>query len=93
MVHLQEWSVVMSGDKYTAPECRRPRLTGLCKNHPKFPDNTRIYSSKILSSEGRVVETLNTKYLLGRIDPKYREWIRDNYGSYDRANPVKDLHK
>lgn len=76
VVSIQDWSVVRKG-AYVAYEPLRPGtvLTGRVFGHNRLPDAKPIYTSPIVSidAESKVVETGNTRYLLGRVSDHYKQ--------------------
>jgi hypothetical protein len=55
IVKITNWSIA------------RGHLFGDAYEHPRFPDGTFVQTSKIVSQEGKTVETLNTIYeLIGK---------------------------
>lgn len=78
-VRLENWSIIRSYDPYKPPEAQPAVLVGVCYGHPQLPDGEKIKTSAIqefiLSTE---VRTQNTVYILGEIDPQYKEY-RENH--------------
>ncbi len=70
---LENWSVVSFCDEYTAPECKKYNLFGNVYNHPRFENGDFIYTSYIKEVNGKIVQTYNTEYTLGKPDKKYVE--------------------
>ncbi len=90
MVKLDNWSVLSNADPYLAPELRKSCLKGVPTGHPRKPDGKVIYTSSIVSVAGRKITTRSgTVYCLGRIDPNYRKWLRDQGLEYNPRNPIK----
>jgi hypothetical protein len=58
MLYLKDWAVT-----YTTRN-QRPCLRGVVVNHPEFPDAAYVYTSPIVTIDGRVVTTSNNTYLL-----------------------------
>ena len=57
-VHLDQWT------RFRGPYGEH--LTGYARDHPNFLPDTRIHTTTIVADpEWRVVETRNTRYLLG----------------------------
>lgn len=57
-VHIEDWSII--GDY----------LYGTVVDHPKFPKNTQVKTSRIVAypfqpTKGDTITTLNTEYVLG----------------------------
>ena len=62
---VNDYRFVVSGDEYTAPECRRFHLQGVCSWLPEGSPN-KMTSSPIVSVKGRVVTTRSgSRYILG----------------------------
>lgn len=103
IVRLHHWCVRKSKvDPWTPPETVTTHLQGVVDKvkiddeHPKAKKwYTRqatgdlITTSHIVSASGRTIETTNTTYILGAIDPKYRKWMKDNDIEYDQREPIK----
>lgn len=63
---VNDYRIVLSGDEYTAPECRRFHLQGECAWIHSTPAN-KMTSSPIVSVKGRMVTTRSgTIYILGK---------------------------
>ena len=96
---LTKWSTTFHpGQAYTAPECRTISLIGIVDHHEalhargEFVEGKPICTSPIKSVEGRLVTTQSgSKYLLGAIDPDFREWLRSERPDWDHRNPIKSL--
>ncbi len=78
-VKLEQWSVSSLWPAWVAPngslpDCSQIRLSGAVYGYDRFDDGERVSSSVILNVQGRRIETMNTIYMLGDIDPKYYEW-------------------
>lgn len=78
-VRIEDWSIIQSGDGYTAPELRASLLVGKVFGHPDFAPGEKITSSPIKEFRGGIVHTMNRKYVLGRCSPSYREFARKNH--------------
>lgn len=68
-------------------------LVGAVSGHPdpRHHDGKRIITSAVLSFEGRVVTTRSRRYRVGRIDPAYRRWLRENRPGWDWRRPFTVL--
>jgi hypothetical protein len=89
MYKLENWSTTSQSDAYTAPECLEIILQGNVYGNPKFRDGDHILTSCIVSMVGRVITTYSgSKYLLGKIDPKFREMLRKIRPNWDWRNPI-----
>ena len=82
IVRIENWSVVSSvvfdGYRNLVPG---ERLTGNVLGHANLR-NGLIYTSEILSVDRRngFVETRNTIYELGEVDPEYEQWLSTQEG-------------
>jgi hypothetical protein len=86
-VKLQDWSCW--SDPYAAPEIRTTCLVGRVYGHHREPDGKKVKTSRIVDADGRLVTTSSgTVYRLGRIDPKYRRWLRKEGREYDPGRPI-----
>jgi hypothetical protein len=92
-VRIENWSVGEDADPYTPPECKRPLLQGEVFGHPSFPDGTFIRTSSIVSAspDGTLVRTRNNEYVLGAVQPEYREWLRINRPEWNEKHPFTTL--
>ena len=77
MIKLEEWSVV-GHDPYLPPEAQVKCLIGTVYNHPQHKDGKRIRTSRIHNVTGRLVQTNNTLYKLGKPHKEYIEWCQNN---------------
>ena len=88
MIKLSNWSV--RANPYAPPESRATRLCGIVSGHPEIDDGDAVTTSRITAARGRVITTRSgTEYRLGRIDPKYRQHLRETGYEYDPREPVK----
>ena len=76
-VKIEDWSVVedLSSESYRELQ-PGSHLMGYAFGHANHPNAKFIYTSSIVSvdpSKG-LVETLNTTYQLGEINPEYKRW-------------------
>lgn len=81
-VRLEQWSISGLWPGWQAPNGSQPdyleiKLNGEVYGHDRFDDGERVSSSVILNVQGRKIETHNTIYILGEIDPKYLQWCID----------------
>lgn len=90
MYRLEQWKIITSDDGYTAPELQRKTLAGRVFDNPNFEDGTKIFTSRPVKVEGKIVTTMSgSQYLLGELDPKYAKWVKENYPQFDPDNPLK----
>ncbi len=69
---IENWSMVATGDCYTAPELRERSLHGQVYNHPNFPAGHWILTSTVLRlEEDRVVTKSGSRYMLGQPGSQY----------------------
>ena len=72
---IEEWSVVGYNDPYKAPEQKRTLyLVGNVYGHANHTNGKKVITSPIMHADGRTVFTLNTKYVLGKVNIDYKEW-------------------
>jgi hypothetical protein len=90
-IKLHNWSVIGSAvDTYKAPELQTKKLRGNVFGHPEFADGDSVKTSTIVKVDGRKIHTRSGScYTLGRIDQKYRNWMKQNNIIYDAKNPIK----
>lgn len=95
MPKINNWSITSSViDVFTAPECRTVCLQGNVTGHLRFEDGEHIYSSPIVGVEKREILTESgTIYKLGKIDRRFRNWLRKNRPNWDWRNPITYIDK
>ena len=91
MKTLHCWSVAEDAPMpYIAPEqqpCRK-----FLRGEDPAGTGKWLTTSHIASVDGRKVTTRSgSVYKLGRIDPGYRKWLRDNGHDYYPQNPIRWL--
>jgi hypothetical protein len=87
-VKLDDWLMrTPTGDGYTAPEVLHSIAASTVVG--TRPDGKSIRSSSIVKITGRLVETRNTIYQLGRINRGFRAWLRKEGNDYDPKHPLK----
>lgn len=88
---LEDWVLELTGSPYQPPEARHRFLTGRVYGNPAFADGHRIRTGVLIRTRGRVVMTASgSLYLLGAVDPNYREWIATHHPEeWDDENPVR----
>jgi len=73
-LNMENWSVVYSGDEYTAPEMRIPILRGDVIGHPKLGDAKGITTTRIIGKRGEnVVVKSGKEYILGVVESEYEK--------------------
>ena len=90
-VRIENWFVRRRHrDPFMAPECNPVVLGGEVYGHPRKRDGTGVRTSAIVDVDGLLVRTESgTTYQLGKIDPEYEKWMRENEVKYDPANPIR----
>ena len=82
---LSNWSVQHDNSPYTAPEAIIKYLVGI-----RDSDNKRIRTSYYVRVNGIEVTTSSgSVYILGEVDPEYRQWLFDHNIPFDINNPIK----
>ncbi len=95
MYTIENWSCFKTGSEYTAPECRTLHIQGYCPERSKElhnPDGKkhRIVTSAIEKVDGcNVITRSGTHYFLGRPDPAYLVWLKENKIEFDPNEPIK----
>ena len=77
---LENWAIRYTGDPYTPPELQRCAAIGEVYGHPEFPDGSPITTSALIVHDygRRQVTTKSRVYNLGKIDPGYVQYMKDN---------------
>lgn len=90
-VKIENWSVVFEqADPYKPPERRRSCLLGNVYDHPSHhhPDGKLVVTSRIVETFGDRVKTKSGNlYVLGKPDPGYAAWLKNNHPHIDLACP------
>jgi hypothetical protein len=77
IVRIEDWSVVkdLVSESYRDLQPGN-HLTGFAFGHKNLPNSKFIYTSRIVSVDlsNGLVETLNTSYELGEVNPDYKRW-------------------
>ena len=84
VVTIENWSVVEDVSSCSFQQLHQGnRLTGYVVGHAHLPNTKLVYTSVIVSVDltQRVVETLNTMYLLGQPSVEYETWERKGRAS------------
>ena len=90
VVFLDMWSIVNKNvNAYSSPERIFSTLSGKAYNHPRHAHGKIITTSSLIKSRGLSVDTVNTHYVLGSIDPSYKEYLDEKGIALDELNPVK----
>ena len=87
---INNWSVTSgSNSPYTAPELIGIRVCGNVKNHTIFKDGHNIKTSKVENVYYREIYTFSGSiYRLGKIDPVYRKWLKENRPNWNWRQPI-----
>ena len=89
---IDNWYTTLGADPYRAPEMCFTRLGGIVTDHPEIKDGDHVYTAAIDKVDGRKITTVDgVVYHLGKIEPKFRQCIRDEGREYDPHNPIKDM--
>jgi len=90
MIKINDWSITGRETPYTAPELIKRIIAGKVYGHHRFPDGSSVFTSSIKKVKGRKITTSSgSEYRLGKIDPKYRKWLKKERPDWDWRNPVK----
>ena len=77
MILLNNWSVVVKGGLYDAPELQTYHLKGEVTGHPLLPDGEHVMTSYIVCCRDRIVTTNSgNSYRLGKISTAYRKALK-----------------
>ena len=89
-IKIRHWSVVGdNSNPYNPPELRTAHLQGNVYGHPRFPDGTQVRTSAIKDVKKRTVFTQSgSKYVLGNISSRYREWLHENRPNWNWRKPI-----
>jgi hypothetical protein len=87
---IDNWSTTTNVcDAYTAPECQTVCLQGDITGHARFEDGEHVYTSPIVGVEKREILTkTGTIYTLGKIDRRFRYWLRKNRPDWNWREPI-----
>jgi hypothetical protein len=92
-IKVNNWSIRTNADGYTPPEAADIRLIGEVLDHPKLGENKKIQTSSINEINGRTVYTKSgSVYILGRINPEYRKWLKKNSPNWNWRKPVRIVY-
>ena len=92
---LECWRIVVPEEcKYTAPELVPLLVEGAVYGNPRFEDGDPITTSSVVEVSGRIITTYSgSRYRLGEVDPRYKEWLDKNYLGWDPENPIRERRK
>ena len=87
---LHNWKTVASnGSPYQAPETLSLCLKGDVYGHERFRDGDRVKTSRVVEAKGRRVFTKSgSAYKLGRINPKFRKFLKKHRPDWNWRNPI-----
>jgi len=90
-VTLKNWSVKARASGYEAPELMKTHLSGNAYGHERFEDGKVVYTTSIVTVEGRKITTRSgSVYLLdGPPDPSYLAFLEEIGYPYNSENPIK----
>ena len=72
MKRLENWSIILKGNPYTAPELMTKHLHGNVYNHPKFLDGTEITTTEIKwIGLTTIITASGSEYEIGAVNPEY----------------------
>jgi len=82
MSRLENWSIISYDDSpYLAPELIEKRIVGEIYDDDRFDDGKTVITSPVVEfniKEHFAKTYSETIYILGKIDPKYEQWLKDN---------------
>lgn len=80
MVNIENWCLIGKKEHhYAAPETITVHLAGTVYGHPLYKDGTEVVTSTIMHTDGKEVNTLNRKYVLGSVRPDFKKWYEEKY--------------
>jgi hypothetical protein len=89
MPRIDNWTTTKNFDPYTAPECQAVCLQGNVSGHSRFKNGDYVHTSPIEGVEKREILTkTGTIYTLGRIDRRFRNWLRKNRPNWNWREPI-----
>lgn len=92
MIRLENWSMIYNPDPHSPPELKSGRLVGFVYGHPRFEDGESIVSSSIIEinvRKGTAKTYSGSEYILGRPNPNWVEWLKEN----EFTDTLNDLEK
>jgi hypothetical protein len=83
---LQNWSRISLSCEFCVTGTT---ISGVVNGHPHHADGRKLRVGPIVYVKGRLIRTTSgTLYRLGRIDPRYRMWLRDQHLDYNPKQPL-----
>lgn len=89
---IENWFVA-NRNPTLPPEQSIMSLCGNVYGHDKFTDGEFITTSEICGSNGKLIQTVNSYYILGEVNSDYLNWVRKNNLNWDEIEPIKILKK
>lgn len=88
-VIIEKWSLVYAKtDPYKSPEQRQACLQGKVYRHPKHRDGKFVVTSRIVEvNKGSVNTKSGNTYVMGAMDPAYRQWVEAHFPDIDPDSP------
>ena len=84
---INQWSVLAEDN--SAPKDNRKFLQGCIRSDTGY---RYIVTSDIVDAVGRTIKTLSgSEYVLGKIDPKYRRYIKKIKTDWNWKNPIEKI--
>ena len=92
---FENWHTALSGDWFTAPECRYTVVVGDVETIDESGTKSvnKLISSKLLEVNGRNLECTDCKIELGEPNPNFLLFLKDNNIKYNPENPIRVLKK
>jgi hypothetical protein len=89
MTRIDNWITTKKFDPHIPPDYQIVCLQGYVSGHTRFTDKTFITTSPIVDIKKREILTQSgTIYKLGRIDRRFRYWLRKNRPNWNWRNPI-----
>ncbi len=92
-IRIDQWRTVHARplNLFRSPESCGIAVSGVVApgEDPRMPEGCPITTSEIVSVDGHQFRTRSgTLYVLGTIDPKFREWLRVNRPNWNPEQPI-----
>lgn len=93
MIKMHNW-LIGGKEAYSPPEDQVKVIQGEVYGHPRFPDGHKINTSALIECWSRTaVSKSGTRYVLGRIDPDYRKWLKKEFPNWNWRRPFAKMEK